>query len=165
MGDSISVAFADRTSFASWAYRDLFDTAPGTSEFAEQQGAKDDELHAVVIDKNGRFTGTVGAVLETYPFLSKAKNGKDANFAPSFYKSVLNQKSAYIRVLDGEEGGMSEMIPVMLMSQLGLGGTDPAAGGAMMSQMMNLMMMQKIMGAKDGSSALGKGKSPFFTPR
>ena len=104
MGDSISVAFADRTSFASWAYRDLFDTAPGTSEFAEQQGAKDDELHVVVIDKNGRFTGTVGAVLETYPFLSKAKNGKDANFAPSFYKSVLNQKSAYIRVLDGEEG-------------------------------------------------------------
>jgi hypothetical protein len=68
-------------------------------------------------------------------------------------------------MLDGEEGGMSEMIPVMLMSQLGLGGTDPAAGGAMMSQMMNLMMMQKIMGAKDGSSALGKGKSPFFTPR
>jgi hypothetical protein len=52
-----------------------------------------------------------------------------------------------------------------LMSQMGLGGTDPASGGAMMSQMMNMFMMQSFMDKMGGGKAGGAGKSPFFSPR
>lgn len=104
LGDSLALSMADRTSFAAWAYKDLFDTAPGTSGFAAELGASDDELHIVVIDKNGQFTGVVGSVLETFSYLSKASNSKDANFGPSYYKSILNANSQYIWVLEGEEG-------------------------------------------------------------
>lgn len=104
LGDSIEISLADRTSFAAWQYANLFDGPPGTSEFASELGASDDELHAVIIDKNGQFTGIVGSVLEQYPYLGKASNGKDANYAPNFYKSAINSKSAYVWVLDGEQG-------------------------------------------------------------
>jgi hypothetical protein len=71
-------------------------------------------------------------------------------------------------MLDGDGDGndtMKSMIPMMLMSQMGLGGTDPASGGAMMSQMMNMFMMQSFMDKMGGGKAGGAGKSPFFSPR
>ena len=104
IGDSVSISMADRTSFATWAYASVFDGAPGTSDYAAELGASDDELHVVVLDKNGRFTGTVGAVLESYSYLSKAKNGKDSNYAPSYYVNAINASSAYVRVFLGETG-------------------------------------------------------------
>ncbi|ASD50372.1 tail sheath [Acidovorax phage ACP17] len=104
LGNSVALHIADGASFTGWAYANLFDGAPGTSDLAAELGAKNDELHAVVVDKNGQFTGVVGAVLETFPYMSKASNGKDANSAPSFYRDVLNQRSAYVWVLDGEVG-------------------------------------------------------------
>jgi hypothetical protein len=71
-------------------------------------------------------------------------------------------------MLDGDGDGndtKKSMIPMMLMSQMGLGGTDPASGGAMMSQMMNMFMMQSFMDKMGGGKAGGAGKSPFFSPR
>jgi hypothetical protein len=69
-------------------------------------------------------------------------------------------------MLDGDgDDTMKNMIPMMLMSQLGLGGADPAAGGAMMSQMMNMMMMQNMMSKMGGSSNSGKSGAPFFQGR
>lgn len=58
---------------------------------------------------------------------------------------------------------MSQMIPMMLMSQLGLGGADPAQSGGMMGNMMQMMMMQKLMGGM-GGGARPAGK-PFFQGR
>jgi hypothetical protein len=71
-------------------------------------------------------------------------------------------------MLDGDGDSndtMKSMIPMMLMSQMGLGGTDPASGGAMMSQMMNMFMMQSFMDKMGGGKVGGAGKSPFFSPR
>lgn len=104
LGNSVSLHLADKESFASWSYRNLFDGPPGTSDHAETLGAKNDEMHAVIVDKNGQFTGVVGAVLETYAYLSKAVDAKDINFAPNFYRDVINNRSAYLWVLNGEEG-------------------------------------------------------------
>src|SRR5690606_28923025 len=71
LGDSIAVHVADSATFAGWAYANLFESAPGTSSWAASLGAANDELHVVVVDQQGRYTGIVGAVLETYPFVSK----------------------------------------------------------------------------------------------
>lgn len=80
-----------------WEFAELF-SAPGTSSFAADKGARNDELHVVVVDENGEITGTPGYVLEKYEFLSKASNARldgDSNF----YKDALN-KSKYVRWCD-----------------------------------------------------------------
>lgn len=168
MGDSISISMADRTSFAAWEYRNLFDSAPGTSDFAAEQGAEDDELHVVVIDKNGRFTGTVGAVLETFPYLSKASNGKDANFAPSFYKNVLNTRSRYVRVLVGEEGdtvstSTGGAITGVTVTAGGTGYTNPTATVAGGSGSGAILSVQHDAGVITGITVVQAG-SGYVSP-
>lgn len=79
-----------------WEYADLFDGAPGTSDWATDRAGSLDEMHVVVVDKTGKFTGTAGTVLERYAFLSKAGDAKNANGENNYYKDVLNRQSAYI---------------------------------------------------------------------
>lgn len=99
LGNSIAVYVADSATFDDWEYADLFESAPGTSSWAASLGASNDELHVVVVDAHGRFTGVVGSVLETYSFLSKATDSKDENNAPNFYANVINRSSRYVWAL------------------------------------------------------------------
>lgn len=99
LGNSLGVYAVDSADFATWEYRNLFDTAPGTSDWAESLGAANDELHLVVVDIHGKFSGVVGSVLERYSYLSKASDSKDANNGPNFYVNVLNRQSKYVWAL------------------------------------------------------------------
>lgn len=99
IGNSLKVGIADAATFASWAYKDHFDFAPATSEFAAALGASNDEVHVVVVDEDGLFTGVPGAVLEKYAFLSKASDAKQLDGAPAFYGNVLNNQSYYVYYL------------------------------------------------------------------
>lgn len=69
---------------------------PDTSAYAESKGGSNDEIHIVVIDKDGLWTGTKGAVLERYTALSKAFNAKDYSGATSYYVNVINRNSQYV---------------------------------------------------------------------
>jgi hypothetical protein len=53
-------------------------------------------MHIIVIDVNGTFTGTTGAVLEVFPFVSKGVDAKDNDGGASYYKTVIYNQSAYI---------------------------------------------------------------------
>ena len=81
---------------ADWAYYAQFDSAPGTSAFATAQNATNDEMHVIVIDEDGAFTGIAGTVLEKFAFVSKALDGKKYNGTNSFYRDVINSNSKYI---------------------------------------------------------------------
>jgi hypothetical protein len=96
LGNSLRVSLADANTFTTWEYADLFDTAPGTSTIASQLGAVNDELHIVVVDLLGQFSGVPGSVLEKYAYVSKASDAKDANGAMSYYVDQLNAFSAYV---------------------------------------------------------------------
>ena len=100
VGNSLSVSMADAASFATWDYRNFFESAPGTSSYAARTGSNGDELHIVVIDKDGKWTGTAGTVLETYAFLSKASDARKEDGATSYYKNVINTQSAYVWWMD-----------------------------------------------------------------
>ena len=78
-----------------WEYASLFDAAPGTSTFTSTAGGSLDELHVVVVDQDGLFTGVAGTVLEKYAFASKASDAKDAGGNNNYYKNLLNN-SAYV---------------------------------------------------------------------
>lgn len=99
LGNSLKVsvwANTDTTHFNSWAYKNLFDSAPGTSAYVSAVGGANDEMHIVVVDEDGLLTGTTDTVLEVYKNVSKASDAKDSIGNSNFYKDVLYRKSKYI---------------------------------------------------------------------
>jgi hypothetical protein len=103
LGNSISVSICDDSNlFNSWDYRNYFPSGPSTSPFASAVGGADDEMHIVVIDAQGKFTGTAGTVLETYPYISKARDAQQ-NGDSSYYKQKIFNDSKYIYAIDPVE--------------------------------------------------------------
>lgn len=101
LGNSLKVSVCANTSlFSTWEYKGLFPAAPGTSEYATSKGATNDEMHIVVVDAGGKF-GSANTVLETFGFVSKARNAIKANDgSPNFYKQVLFDNSSYVYAMD-----------------------------------------------------------------
>ena len=94
--------FATITYATNKKYSDIFDAAPGTSDYAANlgKGSIGDELHVLVLDETGVWTGTANSVLETFSFLSQASDAKKSDGSSNYYKDVINQQSDYIRWLD-----------------------------------------------------------------
>ena len=85
-----------------------FDGAPGTSTFASGMSASNDEIHVIVVDSDGEISGTRGEVLETFPFLSMAKNAKSDDGSSNFVRDVINNSSQYVWLAGkGDEGSFS----------------------------------------------------------
>jgi phage tail sheath protein FI len=99
LGNSLSVSMVDVNSFGGWDYEDLFPSQPSTSNYAASLGGSNDELHIIVIDEEGKFTGTRGTVLEKFEFVSKAADAKDNSGNSNYYKNVISSRSKYIRWL------------------------------------------------------------------
>jgi hypothetical protein len=80
-------------------YSDLFDAAPGTSDYAVSLGKSTigDELHVVVVDEGGLISGTAGTVLETFAFMSQGSDAKKSDGTSNYYVDVINAGSDYIR--------------------------------------------------------------------
>jgi phage tail sheath protein FI len=100
MGNSLKVSIADKQTYDAWTYKAEFDGAPGTSTFAAGVSAINDEMHVIVIDEDGMFTGTEGAILEKFAFVSKASNVKKSDGTNNYYKDVINTRSEYIYWMD-----------------------------------------------------------------
>ena len=93
--------------FAGWTFKGEFDAAPGTSTFAEGKSAINDEVHVVVSDNTGAFTGTAGTVLERFAFLSLGSNAVNPDGTSNFIKNVINTRSEYVWMVgfDSDFGG------------------------------------------------------------
>ena len=94
-GNSLIVSICDSTGFDTWDYAANFSSAPGTSAYADSKGASLDEVHVIVIDNDGAFTGTQGTVLEKFPYLSVASDAKGSDGGSIYYKNVINAQSKY----------------------------------------------------------------------
>ena len=87
-----------------WRFSDLFDTAPGTSEFASARGVGDDEIHIVVYDSSGRQTGfdndvageRLNSVLETFAFVSKHPEASTPQGNSNYYPDVIYRDSKFV---------------------------------------------------------------------
>ena len=79
-----------------WQYADQFKVAPGTSDYATSKSAANDEIHIIVIDEDGNFTGTANNVVEKWAFVSKAADAKDSSGSSIYYPNVLNEQSEYV---------------------------------------------------------------------
>lgn len=96
LGNSIKVSMADLGTFATWPYRSQFTANTGTSPYVANKGGANDEVHIVVVDEDGLWSGTAGTILEKYSFLSKASDAKDDFGNSNYYKNVVSTKSQYV---------------------------------------------------------------------
>jgi phage tail sheath protein FI len=83
-----------------WQYANEFDGAPGTSSFVSGNAGSNDEMHIIVIDELGAWTGTKGAILEKFAFVSKASDAKKADGTNNYYRDVVNSNSKYLWWMD-----------------------------------------------------------------
>lgn len=105
IGNSLKVSMADSATYAAWAYKAEFDSAPGTSRYATTAGGSNDELHIIIIDDLGYFTGTKGTILEKFAYVSKASDAKKEDGTNNYYKNVLNDTSKYVYWMDHPTAG------------------------------------------------------------
>lgn len=81
-----------------WEYKDSVDKAPGTSTYGSEFGNSSavDEVHVVVADEDGLFTGVPGTILEVFEGVSRGSNAKTPEGSSLYIKEVINQNSNYI---------------------------------------------------------------------
>ncbi len=104
LGNSLRVSIADANTFSTWQYANNFNATPGTSSYASARNGSNDELHVVVVDADGNWTGQAGTVLEKFSFLSKASDSKNSDQSTNYYKDVIRNQSKYIWVIDHPTG-------------------------------------------------------------
>lgn len=96
LGNSIKVSMVSANGYADWPYKDEFDSTPATSAYATKRNSANDELHIVVVDADGKLSGTANSVVEKFGYVSKASDAKNPDGSSNYYKDVINNKSKYI---------------------------------------------------------------------
>jgi len=103
LGNSLKVslwASSNATAYADWTYDAEFNGAPGTSAFVGNVNGANDEMHIIVVDEGGKFTGLANTVLEKFPYLSKASDATNDDGSSNYYVNVINDRSRYVYILN-----------------------------------------------------------------
>lgn len=92
-----------------WEYWSLVKSAPGQSAWQLYSGntSASDELHAVVVDEDGKVSGVPGTVLEVYQGVSRSTDAKDSSGLSNYYKDVINSRSKYLRWANDRSNAVS----------------------------------------------------------
>lgn len=122
-----------------WEFFNLVGSAPGQSnyQFVNGNTSVSDELHVVVVDNGGLFSGVTGTVLETYKGLSRATSSVNGDGTDNYYKSVINKNSQYVWWANDRTTAVSNtatnlinsssLAPFNIQFSLGNDGRDEAA--------------------------------------
>ena len=140
---------------------------PSTSSWATQNGGFRDEMHIVVVDIDGKITGTTGAVLERFVGVAKGSDAKTTIGETNYYVEVIKQRSAYIywgehetgvfnataTASDGNWGLSSDRQFNLLRSSTG--STDFPAGRTTVGSKNNATFYYRLQGGVDYAAAGG----------
>ena len=107
MGNSLKVICIDGSGWAANVsagaatttqnlFKDILDRAPGTSTDVANAGGSNDEMHVLVIDEDGLWTGVPGEIMEKFGYVSKASDAKRIDGSSNYVKNVLRNESRYV---------------------------------------------------------------------
>jgi len=89
--------FTANTISRKWEFFNTIPTAPGTSRYLSDRSLTTvDQVSVVVVDEDGKFSGTPGTVLEVYENLSRATDAIGEDGTTAFYKTIVNDNSRYV---------------------------------------------------------------------
>lgn len=106
LGNSLTISVVDSASYSTtWNVNGVgvssyFPSPPTTSSQASSVGASNDQIHVVVVDSGGLFTGTKNTVLEVFPYLSKASDNINSLGNSNYYKNYIFNNSKYVYAID-----------------------------------------------------------------
>jgi Phage tail sheath protein subtilisin-like domain/Phage tail sheath C-terminal domain len=103
IGNSLKVSYfqgPNAIAFAAWSYAEEFNTITGTSTLAATRGGSNDEIHIVVVDKDGKISGIANTVLEKFSYLSVAGDSITDDGSSNYYVNVLNDRSEFIYAMN-----------------------------------------------------------------
>ena len=107
---TLSQNTAANTFTRKWEYFNAVDAAPGASTYQQNFGANTsavDEMHIVVADEDGTFTGVPGTILEVFNGVSRSSDAKTEDGATNFYETIVNDNSNYIWFANERSGAAS----------------------------------------------------------
>jgi phage tail sheath protein FI len=96
---SIFSESTNSVAWGAWTYSNQFDSIPSTSSYASNRSTANDEMHIIVIDQKGKFTGTPNTILEKFAYVSKASDAKNDDGSSNYYVNVVNDRSKYFYVV------------------------------------------------------------------
>jgi hypothetical protein len=111
LGVDITYSSANVSTFNRfWEFFNVVDGAPGQSEYVINFGnsaINSDEMHVVVVDEDGGFTGLPGEILEVYRGLSRATDAKTIDGAVNYWRTAINDRSQYVYAVNDMSGAAS----------------------------------------------------------
>lgn len=96
----ISAAYTHKSVYAKYVGSNAI-----TTPYAESVGGANDLINVLVFDKDGTLTGTANTLLEKFEGLSRAFDAKKFDGSSNFYRTVINDQSAYIWAISGDVSG------------------------------------------------------------
>ena len=108
---------------ASWPYFPNFRRAPQSTDNLLSLGgvtATYDQVHIVVVDQDGLFSGTKDLVLERFEGVSLHPKARRADGTSLYFKNVINNESKYIKV-----GGAVDAYDLETQFDIGGSGIGP----------------------------------------
>tara|TARA_A200000159_G_scaffold73774_1_gene68535 strand:- start:1532 stop:3328 length:1797 start_codon:yes stop_codon:yes gene_type:complete len=144
------------SAFTTWSLRTSFDAAPGTSAYLTGKNGSNDEVHVAVVDQDGLFSGTKGEVLETFPFLSLARDAKNADGSTNYIADVVNNQSNYVWLVDAANIDSDYRVAGA--------GTDAADSGddfKLLSTKQGIKTVSLVSGANSGSLTTSEYATAF----
>ena len=103
LGNSLKVslwASSNAVAYTDWTYAAEFNGVPGTSTYVGNVNGANDEMHIIVVDELGKFSGSANTVLEKFPYLSKASDATNDDGSSNYYVNVINDRSRYVYMLN-----------------------------------------------------------------
>ena len=79
---------------------------PTTSAWVEDRGGHNDLMHILILDGDGKITGTPGALLEKHLNVSKALDARSPQGDNIYYKDIVKARSSYILWGSHETGNL-----------------------------------------------------------
>ena len=82
---------------------------PSTSPWVSDRAGRNDQMHILVLDGDGKLTGTPGSVIEKFLFVSKASDAKGVQGETVYYKDLIKNNSRYIYWGSHETGSIFDI--------------------------------------------------------
>jgi phage tail sheath protein FI len=83
-------------------YTNYVNTIATTTNYAASVGGSGDAISVLVLDKDGKWTGVAGTLLEKFEGVSRASDARNTDGSSNYYKQVIGDKSNYIYALSAD---------------------------------------------------------------
>jgi len=162
---TVNVGFTNtataQTHSRTWEYAGVFDKEPVTTDHSAAKGALYDEVHVVVVDEDGEWTGTRETALETYTGASVALGAKYEDGTSAYYVDVVNRRSKYVWWMDHDALGDAYTTAGALVAAWGTA-ANSTAEYASSAATGNLLKTLSLSGGVDGTAPSDGDKITAF---